>query len=62
MTIEQILNLKGSQTKKATKPVAARYQHPENPEQQWSGRGRQPRWVKEYLEKPGKTLESLLIS
>lgn len=62
MTVEQIMNLKGGQTKKATKPVAVRYQHPDNPEQQWTGRGRQPRWIKEYLEKPGKTLEQLLIA
>jgi len=61
MTVEQIMNIKGGQTKKATKTVAARYQDPANPAQQWTGRGRQPRWVKEYLEKPGNTLEKLLI-
>lgn len=61
MTVGQIMNIKGGQTKKATKTVAARYQDPDNPAQQWTGRGRQPRWVKEYIEKPNNTLESLLI-
>ena len=61
MTVEQIMNLKGSQTKKSSKPVAVRYRHPEQPEQQWTGRGRQPHWIAEYLEKSGKSLDSLLI-
>lgn len=29
------------------KPVAMRYQNPDNPAQQWSGRGRAPVWVME---------------
>ena len=33
------------------KVVAARYRNPENQDQQWSGRGRQPLWVKSWLEK-----------
>lgn len=61
MTVEQIMNIKGGQTKKATKTVAARYRHPEQPELEWTGRGRQPRWIAEYLEKPGNKLDSLLI-
>ncbi|WP_413465895.1 H-NS family nucleoid-associated regulatory protein [Janthinobacterium sp. GW458P] len=27
------------------------YRNPENPDQQWIGRGRQPLWVKSWLEK-----------
>lgn len=59
MTPEEVLNVKGGQ--KTTKPVAARYRNPADAEQVWSGRGRQPRWVKEYVETPGNTIESLLI-
>lgn len=30
-------------------PVAALYQNPSDVSQQWSGRGRQPQWVKDLL-------------
>ncbi|SDY39903.1 H-NS family nucleoid-associated regulatory protein [Citreimonas salinaria] len=39
---------------------APKYAHPENPSQTWTGRGRQPNWVKTALES-GKTLEDLKI-
>ncbi|MBJ3764590.1 H-NS histone family protein [Maribius pontilimi] len=38
-----------------------KYRHPENPSVTWSGRGRQPAWIKEWLE-AGKPLEDFLIS
>lgn len=60
-TVEEIMNVKGSQSKKDKKPVAARYRNPADPAQKWTGRGRQPRWVKEYVETPGNKLETLLI-
>lgn len=61
MTVEQIMNLKSGQPKKAKKPVSARYRHPEKPELHWTGRGRQPRWITEYLAKPGNKLDALQI-
>jgi DNA-binding protein H-NS len=61
MTVEQIMSCKGGQAKKATKIVAARYRHPEQPELEWTGRGRQPRWIVEYLAKSGRQIDSLLI-
>jgi DNA-binding protein H-NS len=42
------------------KPVAAKYQNPNDASQTWSGRGRQPAWVAQQLA-AGKTLESLEI-
>lgn len=30
--------------------VAVRYQHPDDAEKRWSGRGRQPQWVKDWIE------------
>lgn len=42
-------------------PKPAKYRHPENPEVTWSGRGRQPAWVKEALAS-GKSLEQLLVN
>lgn len=44
----------------ARKPVEPKYQNPNNPSQQWSGRGRKPVWVEEMLTQ-GKSLEDLAI-
>ncbi|WP_342778599.1 H-NS family nucleoid-associated regulatory protein [Paracoccus laeviglucosivorans] len=41
-------------------PVAAKYAHPENPDQTWTGRGRKPRWVQDALDED-KKLEDLAI-
>lgn len=49
---------KGSATKGNT--VAVRYRHPDNASQQWTGRGRQPKWVKEWVE-GGKSLDKLRV-
>ena len=48
--------------KAKAKPKAAppKYQHPENPAVTWSGRGRQPAWIKEGLA-GGKSLEDFAI-
>lgn len=43
-----------------TGPVAARYQNPSDASQQWSGRGRQPQWVKDLVA-AGKDLDSAKI-
>lgn len=40
--------------KKERAPVAAKYRHPSNPELTWSGRGRQPRWVAEFVQNGGQ--------
>lgn len=42
------------------KIVAALYRNPDNHEQQWSGRGRQPLWVKSWLERH-QSLDGLRI-
>ncbi|MCC2956674.1 H-NS histone family protein [Massilia sp. IC2-477] len=49
---------KGGSTKGNT--VAVRYRHPDNASQQWTGRGRQPKWVKEWVE-GGKSLDKLRV-
>lgn len=61
MTVEQIMGTKAARVKKPSKPVAARYQNPENEAEKWSGRGRQPKWVKEFVE-AGNPIEKLLVS
>ncbi|WP_415404111.1 H-NS family nucleoid-associated regulatory protein [Tateyamaria sp. SN3-11] len=51
--------LTGGTKTKSTKS-APKYCHPENPAKTWTGKGRQPNWIKEALAN-GKTLEDLLI-
>lgn len=43
-----------------TGSVAVRFRHPDNASQQWTGRGRQPKWVKEWVE-GGKSLDKLRV-
>ncbi|MFK8078848.1 MAG: H-NS family nucleoid-associated regulatory protein [Granulosicoccus sp.] len=52
---------KGSKRSKARAKVAPKYQHPDNPDQTWTGRGRQPLWVKALID-GGATLDALTIS
>lgn len=46
--------------KKVKVAAPAKYRHPENPAKTWSGRGRQPGWMKEALA-AGKSLEDFAI-
>ena len=65
LTLSEVITKDGSvDTKKPKRKNAdqshkAKYSNPENPTQTWSGRGQQPKWVKEALAK-GKTLEEFL--
>lgn len=45
---------------KAKAKVAPKYAHPEDKAMTWTGRGRQPRWVKEHLD-AGGSLDDVLI-
>lgn len=47
-------------TKKSASLSVPKYVHPENPALTWTGRGRQPRWIKEGLES-GKSHDDFLI-
>lgn len=42
-------------------PLPPKYRHPEDTSKTWSGRGRQPEWVKDHLT-DGKSLDDLLIA
>jgi len=48
----------GLDVKKIRAPVAVKYRHPQNPDLTWTGRGRKPKWVADFLES-GKPLEAL---
>ena len=47
--------------RKPSGKVAVQYRNPQDASQEWSGRGRQPRWVKELLAS-GKNLMSAKVS
>ena len=49
LTVDQLLN-GGSKPTKAVKKVAVQYQNPKNAAEQWTGRGRKPRWIVEAIE------------
>jgi len=42
-------------------PVLPKYKNPKNPTEIWSGRGKQPLWLREQLE-AGKNLDQFLIA
>jgi DNA-binding protein H-NS len=46
--------------RKAAKAGEARYRNPANPSQTWTGRGRQPGWIKDGL-KAGKSMGEFAI-
>ncbi|KRW97002.1 H-NS family nucleoid-associated regulatory protein [Paracoccus sp. MKU1] len=54
----KLTDLLNSATSK--KPVVAKYANPEDTSQTWTGRGRQPQWVKDQLAN-GASLEDLAI-
>lgn len=56
--LKDLINTPARSTK--TGSVAVRYRHPDNSSQQWTGRGRQPKWVKEWVE-GGKSLDKLRV-
>lgn len=52
--------LKLPKAKATAGAVKVKYRHPENSELQWTGRGRQPKWVAAWLENGG-SLDSLAV-
>ncbi|MDF0604280.1 H-NS histone family protein [Neisseriaceae bacterium TC5R-5] len=56
LSMEEVLG-KISSTRK---PVEVKYRHPSNPELTWTGRGRKPLWIQEWVNN-GKTLGALEV-
>jgi DNA-binding protein H-NS len=50
-----------NRTRRPYPKVLPKYQNPSNPAERWSGRGRQPHWVRAQL-KAGKKLKQILIA
>ncbi|RYY79791.1 MAG: H-NS histone family protein [Moraxellaceae bacterium] len=61
VTLDELVG-RGNKTSKTTtrKPVAPRYRNPENQQETWTGRGKQPRWLAGKLA-GGAKLEDFLI-
>lgn len=55
--LEELLGGKASK-KGQRKSATAKYRNPQNPEVTWSGRGRQPAWIKAWIA-AGKPLDKL---
>ena len=53
-------NARGAKSAQAGGSVAVRYRNPADASQQWTGRGRQPNWVKEWVE-GGKSIDQLRV-
>ena len=51
-------NTAGS-SRKGTK-VAVKYRNPDNPKHQWTGRGMQPKWLRELIEQ-GRSLDEFRV-
>lgn len=58
MPLKELMAVTGRSSKGAT--VAVRYRHPQDSSQQWTGRGRQPKWVKEWVD-GGKSIDDLRV-
>ena len=55
MSEKELFSIRAPKTPKQS-TVKAKYRNPDDATQQWSGRGRQPAWVKAWVES-GKSLE-----
>lgn len=55
-----VKELVGTGLRAKTGTVAVRYRNPNDASQQWTGRGRQPKWVKEWTDS-GKAMDLLRV-
>jgi DNA-binding protein H-NS len=59
LSVNELLAGKGSK-KGQSEPQKAKFRHPDDSTKQWSGRGRQPGWVKDWLA-AGKSLDDTKV-
>ena len=57
MTVDEIL---GYGTTGKSRKSPPKYQHPDHPDQTWTGKGRQPEWFKDLVNQ-GRAIEELEI-
>lgn len=59
-TLDDLLGEASEKVRKISKPVAVKYRHPQDTALSWTGRGRQPKWLAEFLA-GGGTMAQLAI-
>jgi len=59
MSLEEVVGAPVGRRGRGAK-VAAKYVHPQNPSLTWSGRGKRPGWVREWLN-AGRSIEELAV-
>lgn len=59
-SLDELLGEAQADVRKASKPVAIKYRHPGDESLAWTGRGRQPKWVVEFLA-AGGTFDKLAV-
>lgn len=60
LSLNEVMNLPARGARKG-QTVAVKFRHPDNSSQQWSGRGRQPGWVRDWLA-AGRALDELKVA
>jgi len=58
--LDEVIAMKGIKGKSSKSGAPAKYRNPEDPTQSWSGRGRQPQWMKDAIEN-GANRDDFLI-
>jgi DNA-binding protein H-NS len=58
--IEDLIGKEAKVKVATTTKVKVKYRHPENPELEWTGRGRKPKWVEAWVAN-GASLDALLV-
>ena len=56
--LDELLGSHGPRKNGSAKEKSVRFRHPEDPSKTWTGMGRKPAWLKEWLGS-GRTLEEL---
>lgn len=59
-TLDELLNEAQARAPRKVGTVAVKYRHPKNPELHWTGRGRQPKWITEFIS-AGGSLQQLSV-
>ena len=60
-SLDELLSEASEKVGKVKRVVAIKYRHSADPSLCWTGRGRQPKWVAEYLMANAGSLEQLAI-
>ncbi len=60
VSLQDLLAVKTTAKKTASKPVAVKYRNPKNPTETWTGRGKQPVWLSKAIA-AGVRLEQFAI-